>query len=196
MEIYLKHLVLAFANVELDYFSSLAFGGGRFTEEGSEEERKEYTQYVERVFAYELYHQYRLIMENKENKEYYYGLKLNAEITKNGFNETILGKQYIFPDMVLHHSQTDNSFENQKMFIEIKANQHAKIEDDLKKMQVAVSERLNYQSAIFIAISHTHNSLTSMIEKYFNSSTNEMVDKTKFWLLTKEYGLQNFTELL
>ena len=107
-------------------------------------------QYAERVFAYELYHQFRKIMESKPNA--YTDLVLNGEIPKMGFRETDIAQQRIDPDLVLHKGQDDCSPEYQKLFIEIKTSLTPNLQKDITKLKVAVGDRLNYQYAVLISI--------------------------------------------
>jgi len=191
MNKYLEDLEKAFKNVDEDYYSSFAFDGGSFNEEGTLEDRNEYIQYVERVFAYELYHQFRIIIDS--NLDRYEGLKLNAEITKNGFNETSLGKERIFPDLVLHKSQTNNEYEYQKLFIEIKVQPSSDLKEDIHKMIVAVSEKLNFQNAIIICINMGDISIKKKIKNALNEVEQDSIEK--LWLLSKE-GYTCFNQIL
>ncbi len=192
MNKFLKDLRSAFDKVDKSYYSSMAFTGE--SENTENEEKKEYTQFVERVFAYELYHQYRLIIKKCDDNRYTENeLKLNAEITKNGFEHTKIGKARIFPDMVLHKNQTNNDINNQVLFIEIKVQENCSFDDDIKKMIVALSDRLNYQNAVLISINH-NNAIQKV--KEFNRLTK--IDANllqKLWLFTEKDSL-NFKQIL
>jgi len=192
MSIYLKDLWNAFKNVDKKYYSGLAFSN--FSSKYDELKKEEYKQFVERVFAYELYHQFRVIIIN--NSQQYDNLVLNGEITKNGFDDTVLGKARIFPDMVLHKSNTDNSPKNQKLFIEIKVQPDARIGTDIKKLFVAVSPRLNFENAVFICINN--NKVELKIKKHIIKNMDYREDKTllgKLWLINEE-GIKNFKDIL
>lgn len=89
--------------------------------------------YPERVFAYEFYHQYRLIMEEK--KEKYKSLYLNGEQPKS--SKVWEGLAQITPDLVLHGNvgEKDDTGESQKWLCEIKMISNSKVEDDLEKIK-------------------------------------------------------------
>ncbi|MBR5730034.1 MAG: hypothetical protein IKX61_07525 [Prevotella sp.] len=105
---------------------------------------------LERVFAYELYHQWSLLKHE--------GLVLNGEIGKIWNNEDW------YPDMVLHGGQADP--DNNKIVVEIKRecmvrNNKKAIIDDLKKLSgflVPVDKNTqdkkfrNYNDAVFILL--------------------------------------------
>ena len=65
--------------------------------------------YPERVFAYELYHQFRKIMEVKSSD--YCGVYLNGEQTKS--KEVVPNLERFAPDLVLHRCVYDVQPENQ-----------------------------------------------------------------------------------
>ena len=89
--------------------------------------------YPERVFAYEFYHQYRLIMEEK--KEKYEGLFLNGEQPK--LSKVWEGLAQITPDLVLHGKvgEKDDTGESQKWLCEIKMISNSQVINDLKKIK-------------------------------------------------------------
>jgi len=122
MNIYLKHFSHAIANVDSKYFSGLAYNIDRNAPNITGKIRSEYVQRVERVFAYELYHQFRNVMEKDENKKYYQDIMLNSEITKLGTNQLIQNGMTIIPDIVLHKGQESIEKNHQILFIEVKAN--------------------------------------------------------------------------
>lgn len=193
MDIYLRHLIAAFNLVESKYFSSWAF-----TDYNEDKlKRVRYQQYIERVFAYELYHQFRLIIS--KNEDIYKGLKLNGEVKKNGFSKTLILKNHIYPDLVLHKDQDDNDSEHQKLFIEIKADPNLKyigIKKDIEKLAVAVNERLNFQNAVFICVNY--NSETKKIIKKIVTKKRETYNEVtlmKMWFLSVN-GIENFIEII
>lgn len=195
MSIYLEHLKEAFESVNEIYFSSWAFN--EIPIDAKLKERKKYKQYIERVFAYELYHQFRLLMI--KNEIIYKDLVLNGEVKKDGFKETLINKSHIYPDLVLHKKQTDNSKEFQKLFIEIKSKSISpkEIKNDIAKLITAVSNRLNFECAVFICIYLRFEEIEKHIETIINNQKNDFIvdDLNKIWLLNNN-GLKNFKEFL
>ncbi|MBR6187892.1 MAG: hypothetical protein IKQ59_02890 [Prevotella sp.] len=98
----------------------------------NENGEKQY-KYPERVFAYEFYHQYRMIME--KNPEKYSGLYLNGEQQKS--SQVWKGLAKITPDIVLHKhiDKPDYTGESQKWLCEIKMQGNPNIIDDIKKIK-------------------------------------------------------------
>lgn len=122
------------------------------------------TQSIERVFAYELYHQFRSLTSNNAD---YAELRIDGEITKLApQNVDYCGcieqinfntNNYFSPDLVLHLSQTDSTYENQKLIIEIKTststnvlNRHDATKDIIKLNHCI--KHLNYQAGVFISV--------------------------------------------
>jgi|SRR5690554_571174 len=209
MDIYLKHLVAAFYLVDEKYFSNNAYSGN--WREYDDKSKKEYVQFVERVFAYELYYQFRKIMEALPTN--YKDLVLNGEISKNGF-KNIYKSNTIFPDLVLHKSQ--GCLINQELFIEIKTSpliNEESLENDIGKLIIAVGETLKYKNAVFVCINYNYKSLLENIQQkikkanYSNYGENHpnLIEKEKFklkeetirkiWLLTETNGLESFDKL-
>ena len=101
--------------------------------------KKERTEHLERVFAYELYRQWFNLLDAENIKS----LILNAEVHKNldkdidYENNNVTEQLSVYPDMVLHHSQGDCA--NQKMICEIKRKEglnYSKILADLYKLNL------------------------------------------------------------
>lgn len=111
---YFKSLFDAILNVDKSY---ITYKDNISNESGEEQE------HLERVFAYELYHQWSKILENKGIKREG-NIVLNGELSKRGTikipdNENRNSKkQTVYPDLVLHSSQDNDN--NQKMICEIK----------------------------------------------------------------------------
>lgn len=106
--------------------------------------------HLEHVFAYELYHKWRELL-NQDNPE---NLRLNAELTKH-YNEE---KEYRFPDMVLHGDY--NNLKNQIIVCEIKSSKNEIKEDQLEKDIKSLEEGINglyYHCGVFIYLGYTKN---------------------------------------
>ena len=108
--------------------------------------------YPERIYAYEFYHQYRKIMEEK--KEKYDGLFLNGEQPKS--SSVWNGLSSITPDIVLHRkvNEKDETAEGQKWLCEIKMAGNPGWIDDLKKIKDK-EEVLKFHDYIFLMIGKT-----------------------------------------
>jgi hypothetical protein len=198
MNQYIKDLWAAFNLVEDKYHTNKYYGALDKTGE-----RREYDQYVERVFAYELYYQFRTIIHNNPSR--YGNLMLNGETRKNELKKTLINKNYIFPDMVLHKDQKDKSEENQILFIEIKTSKNVTVDDDIDKLYTSVTDCLNFQNAVYICVNSDTGDLRKSIKAYFYSDTHENPKKqviaglnlkflSKMWLLTSQ-GIFNFSEI-
>lgn len=125
-------------------------------------ETKESFKYPERVFAYEFYHQYRLIMDEK--KEKYRGLYLNGEQPKS--SKIWEGLANITPDLVLHGKigEKDDTGESQKWLCEIKMKSNPAIIQDLKKIKSNESV-LKFQDNFFLYVGATLQNLKDVLDK-------------------------------
>lgn len=116
--------------------------------EFEEPEKKVWVSHLERVFAYELYHQWSKILK----REKLFGptkFVLNAEINKNTNYFGHVGEGVKYPDMVLHHNQGDNK--NQGIVCEIKRKGGFNLKsfrDDIEKLDCFMQEESNYRFAI------------------------------------------------
>lgn len=110
----LKHhvqlLINAIINVKKDYLWYNDYLPKKCTEVNSS---KRY-EHLERVFAYELYHQWSILLAKDRC-----GLTLNAEITKEIFDNE--KNTHVFPDFVLHNGQGNDS--EQILVCEVKRRQ-------------------------------------------------------------------------
>ncbi|MBO4464649.1 MAG: hypothetical protein J5797_10725 [Prevotella sp.] len=136
---YLDDIIQALINVKSEYI--------RYCRPVLNRGKKNYYKYVERVFAYEFYHQYRLIMRRKKKK--YEGLYLNGEQQKSSQVWKGLNRQT--PDMVLHGKidKPDYNGFTQKWLCEIKMCSNPNVTDDLKKIKNK-SLRLKFDDYIFL----------------------------------------------
>jgi len=146
---YLIDFCEAIKNVKPDYY-------GTEYRKRNENENIIKMQYLERVFAYELYHQFR---KKTEDPPEYANLRLDAELVKynwNGeYNDFGIAidriPSYFSPDLVLHHSQKEHQ-RNQKLIVEIKPSKNASpknIQRDIIKLYNYVI-KLNFESAVFL----------------------------------------------
>jgi hypothetical protein len=158
-------------------------------------------QQIERVFAYELYHQIRLIMLNNQIK--YNLLQLNGEISKvdrflnfsdcgyTGEDPEVTQKldNYlrVSPDIVLHKDQNDRDFAFQKVIIEVKTGDDTTAKDiyDIIKLLNYV-EQLNFENAIFVAVNKNHLRLCNTIRASFSNADRESFSKCSIFFYTGE----------
>ncbi|PKR80705.1 hypothetical protein CW751_08010 [Brumimicrobium salinarum] len=183
MNIYLNELCCAFKDVDEKYYSTQAFSGN--WRELEPEKRKKYFQHIERNFAYELYHQWKIIRTNSVLENGKDELTLNAEIGKNGIKHKFVSNT-VYPDLVLHQGQMETEMHKQIIFVEIKTDpsiDKKKLKKDLCKLEMAVGESLNYQNAVFVSINSDYNKLINNIYNIINDFSEASCNKIN--LLTK-----------
>ncbi|MEK4153660.1 hypothetical protein NYE27_01085 [Paenibacillus sp. FSL R10-2779] len=163
---------------------------------GDEDPRREQlipylTRHHERVFCYELYHQFRKIMEQNNLTE---KVILQSELRKSQVGkeiEQLFGIQstdaIYYPDFLIHEPGT---FDHQDLIIEVKANPKVSREEmqkDLLKLDQFIS-RYQYQKGIFLSINvndDKQNQLTTNPE-FLHFLENQIVNKTKILLMFRE----------
>ena len=132
--------------------------------------------YCERVYAYELYHQLRKIMECPAcMEEKYKGLTLNGEAIKSntffkdvfdGLYEVNDGKEHKFiPDLILHKDLGSFENEGQIYLAEIKMEGNEKALDDLIKLTNLKKTKLSFDFYIFIYVGVSMRDFLSKVEK-------------------------------
>ena len=135
-------LLQAVSNVDKGYLS--------YANSNANSDREDIINQLERVFAYELYHQWSLLKDDN--------LVLNGEIGK------IVNDKEWYPDLVLHGGQDDKY--NNKVVVEIKRecmvqSKKGAIIDDLKKLSKFLeneerdencSKFRNYENAVFLLL--------------------------------------------
>ena len=102
--------------------------------------------YPERVFAYEFYHQYRRIMEEK--RDIYSGLFLNGEQTKDRKVAKYIGD--FTPDLILHSRLDGMSKGGQKWLCEIKMIESGNPLSDIEKFSKMAT--LGFDEYIFLYV--------------------------------------------
>lgn len=117
----------------------------------------------ERIFAYELYHQFRKIMDD-DNK--YTNLYMSGEQVKNCNlfqGESLNGMKHIIPDMVLHETIAENSGK-QVFYVEIKmSNNQALLKDLYKLTKLKKENKLHFKYYVFIVVGMNKCELCSKI---------------------------------
>lgn len=145
-----KRLILALSKVGDEYlgYETLKYTNGKI---------QETIKHAERVFAYELYHQYRLLM--KENCDCY----LSGEILKDNklFEWEINTRCY--PDLVLHSNIGNRELSKQYFLCEIKMCDNNNLLDDLKKLAYLSQSNLEFDEYIFLCVGKTKTDLKEII---------------------------------
>ena len=147
-------------------------------------------QAIERVFAYELYHQFRLLTGNDAN---YAGLRLDGEITKfvpynvdycaSIEHIDFTAEHHFSPDLVLHLGQTNSDYNNQRLIIEIKTSHlprglsRREITQDIIKLKHCLTH-LEYQEGAFISVNTDH---TSIADKFYNMFSVEAETRREYF---------------
>lgn len=137
-----------------------------------------YKEQLERVFAYELYHQWSLMLRkyNRTIKEKTKRLVLNGEIDKE-FDDT----KY-FPDLILHNGQHDGY--RQEIVVEIKREQSIRgrnIIDDLEKLSKLMRpNKLSYNidgfnNGVFILTDGCVDDIKKQLKKYPTCNVNDNI---------------------
>ena len=106
--------------------------------------QKQETKYPERVFAYELYHQFRKIMEKNPKK--YQGVYLNGEQQKS--RQVVEDLERCAPDLVLHKCIYEVDPDKQLWLCEIKMKGNPKVMSDLNKF--SKMDKLKFQCYVFL----------------------------------------------
>jgi len=172
MSKYLDYLIEAFQQVEQKYYSwwSIKHFNGKVENQQINYQR------IERVFAFELYHQFRKQMEF--NSIDFTDLLLNAEPLKNFVYEILATENYLLidsvnhqhsfiPDLVLHKGQDTVGKENQKLTIEIKAQLEPDVKKDLSKL-LLMSDKFGFEYGVFITINSKQEYITNKIKESFD----------------------------
>ena len=138
------------------------------------------SQKIERVFAYELYHQLRLLTTStEEHKQRHAGIRFDGELSKVIKNDNVqhLGvagtgidaQERFTPDLVLHLGQDFNLQFDQKLIIEIKTKEVSP--SDFKKTILKLNHYLrvlNFQYAVFISVNTDFTEFKRDAYNYFN----------------------------
>ena len=115
---------------------------------------------AERVFAYELYHQYRLVMPNATD------YVLNAEVFKDNTIFQCEEIQSCYPDLVLHRDIGHIDEGTQYFLCEIKMSSNSQLVNDLSKLtSLAKFTNLSFKYYIFLCIGLNDDELKNIILK-------------------------------
>lgn len=106
---------------------------------------------AERIYAYELYHQYRRLMEQDEVTDCY----LNGEIYKEAKVFNAIDGRSCYPDLILHKNLDKIDEESQYFLCEIKMKDNPTLLDDLEKLTKLSESELNFYYYIFLCVGLT-----------------------------------------
>lgn len=153
------------------------------------------TQMAERVFAYELYHQWRMLIDGHK----YENLILNGEIRKDGSVIRHENLKEIYPDFVLHEQQ--NNLNQQLIICEIKTSralQHkngkAQLKKDIIKLGNAIEE-LGFKEALFIQVLDLDNTFEN-VKPYLQRNLSNFKHTDKIRYIIKDYDRIRFDYLM
>lgn len=173
-KVYLEDLCSALEEVSPEYKKWILYNT-----DASGEVKETQESYCERVFAYELYHQLRLIMEPCRGhvEERYRELILNGEQVKlDNFYKNLFeglsklsekfkkeGENKIIPDLVLHKNIGTIDKDGQIYLVEIKMGENTNALDDLEKLTLLTKSELNFHFYIFVYVGKSIDELKEMI---------------------------------
>ena len=155
---YIDDLLLSLSGVDNFYYSYTTPKGN--------------IKYPERVFAYEVYHQLRDIMQEKTEK--YDDVYLNGEQQKS--SEVVDDLSKCTPDLILHRRIYDCKQEDQLWLCEIKMKGNPDAMSDLMKFEKM--EALNFQCYIFLYAGVLFSEMVDVIGETKIQSNNGTFDKT------------------
>lgn len=158
-------------------------------------------QRIERVFAYELYHQFRQLTYWKNN---FQNLRFDGEIGKQ-LNDNIetcgvtlqnfdFGQRRFSPDLVLHLSQTDRQEINQKVIVELKSREVG--DRELAKTILKLNHYiriLNFQYATLISVNTDFDELVEQLSTLFDNPTNQEWQERFNRVIIMNYKDRNLT---
>ena len=160
----LLHLFKAILNVDCNYVDS----GTQFSKR------------LERVFAYELYHQWSMIIEKQNKKNYNDKYLINGETSKNMSHFSLDGKEdNLIPDMILHKSIDEPR--GQAIVCEIKRKgnfENNGFKKDIQKLIRFVGEKQNEYTFGFGVFVLVGDQLKAIIEKI--NSLNWTIKRCRF----------------
>ena len=120
--------------------------------------------YCERVFAYELYHQFRRLMCDNDR---YLSLLLNGEQQKDNSHFKhlldVIKKEKIIPDLILHENMGTHEYGGQVLYVEIKTKDNENVFEDLSKLSGLAKTNLNFFYYVFIYVDGTKEGLIKKI---------------------------------
>ena len=126
-----------------------------------------YEQEAENNFSSEIVRHFRNQMEKQENKIYYKGLFCHFDVRK--------ARVHLQPDIVLHESPENQ--QRQEFYCEVKVNSGANLENDLRKLSIAISEELKFKFAVMIVANKDLSETQNEINKFVKNQHIENLEK-------------------
>lgn len=135
----------------------------------------------ERVFAYELYHQIRMINNNS-------GLVLHAEIDKRGHHD-FKKKEQKNPDFIFH---VPGEYNLKSVVVELKVDLNAGMKKDFETLDMFI-RNFHYEYGIFIILNFSVDEVKKEIQKI---NKEKIVNKDKIYILIKESAKTETVEVV
>lgn len=139
--------------------------------------------HAERVFAYELYHQFRSLM--KDNCGYY----LNGEIKKSSEILKWESNKDCYPDLVLHGNPIQIEKDTQYFLCEIKMDYNNLILDDLDKLAKLFDSNLEFKNYISLLVGISKECLE---EKINNQRKERQINEKTLCICRKDNVIEVF----
>jgi hypothetical protein len=158
--------------------------------------------YGERLFCYELYYQFRLIIEKSD---LYKDVLLQAEIRKDfllkevyvGLSIKKLSKVFI-PDFIIHDPK---NAERQRLIVEVKTNPNKeknsikKIINDINKLMEFI-EKYKFHHGVFIITNYTVDDISNRIKHYKEKLKFKKETPNKITILIKPSFGKELTQII
>lgn len=162
---------------------------------GINDKGDENKQIIERVFAYEFYHQWRKVTEEFEYKN----LIINGEILKSSVYR-LTDIDLVYPDLILHEHQ--NNMNKQLIACEIKtskallnANGKKGLKKDLLKLS-SYRDALQFEYCIFLQVLDIDDCFNSSICPYLNRIQNQLSNlESIYFVIKKSDGIVKYDTL-
>lgn len=178
MNEYLKDIKKAIENVDGEYctWEDWKYIAKELKKDQPDNDKQEKVlKMMERVFCYEFYHQFRLLMGNDRYKDKSKNKKLifSAEITKYYLDSMKADTSHhiYFPDFVLHSGQ--DNVDRQEVVIEVKTSERIKQNQSGNNLNTDIEKLVNltkegslykYQMGVFIAVNMSTDELKERID--------------------------------
>jgi len=146
--------------------------------------------YCERVFAYELYHQFRKLM--CDNKKYgtllFNGEQRKDESFYDDLFKELEDNDYVIPDLILHEELGNKDIhDGQILYIEIKTVNNGNVYSDLKKLSDLTKTSLNFYYYIFIYVDGTIEELKDKVKGIRKKQNYNELDDNILCICVKDY---------
>lgn len=158
--------------------------------------KKERELQTERSFAYELYHQWSLLLQKAPQSTDLHNYQLSGEVSKN----LKIGSRDSYPDMVLHknHDTTESQLIACEIKRSIKSN-NPQIKQDLIKLHKYLhftdyaGNDASFNLAVFIAANCSDKELRKKIKRLLKTTLKDVPDedKAKIKFISAEYKSEN-----